>query len=181
MGLFGYPAGANAPAVPGEVGVDEFFPVLVKDGPLGLLEDDVIPRISGLELRLYLFFEVVVGVLGLPQSVAQHLTQRIDDGSVRLERFLPFSLELVFGHQCAAGLPRTLFQKGLEGRSDGPLVLDAEPFKLPKHLVVGLDGLVRGFEVQRGHKSTTISMPHRRRPASVSHRGVLAGNCNLFA
>ena len=50
----------------GEVGIDEFFPVLVQDRTPRLLEEDVVARVAGFELGLYLFFEVVVGVLGFP-------------------------------------------------------------------------------------------------------------------
>jgi hypothetical protein len=41
-----------------------------------------------------------------------------------------------------------MLQKGLEGRSDSPLVLDAELIELSKDLIVGPGGFARGFEVQ---------------------------------
>ena len=50
----------------GEVGIDEFFAVLVQYRTPRLLEEDVVARVAGFELGLYLFFEVVVGVLGFP-------------------------------------------------------------------------------------------------------------------
>jgi len=54
----------------GEVGVNKFLAVLVEDGAPRLLEEDVVARVASLELGLDLFFEVVVGILGLPQPLA---------------------------------------------------------------------------------------------------------------
>ena len=59
----------------GEVGIDEFFAVLVQDRTPRLLEEDVVARVALLKLGSDLLLEIVIGVFGFPQAVSQDLAE----------------------------------------------------------------------------------------------------------
>ena len=50
----------------GHLSPHHLFPVLVKHGGFGILEDDVIPRVAAVEFLLNLQVQIVVGVFGFP-------------------------------------------------------------------------------------------------------------------
>ena len=73
----------------GDILVEIFPPILVNNGPVGGLKEDVIFGIAGLEFFLNLLFQVVGSVLGLPITVGQ--PEIIEQGAVRASGFGRFS------------------------------------------------------------------------------------------
>ena len=60
-------------------------------------------------------------------------------------------VEGVLAHKDSAGLAGAVFEGGLEDITDGGFVGDVEVDELVEDGVVGFDGLVGGFRIQRSH------------------------------
>ena len=67
----------------GDILVEIFPAILVDDGPVGGLKEDVVTGVAGVEFLLNLLFQVVVGVLGLPVAVGQ--LEVVHQGAVHAE------------------------------------------------------------------------------------------------
>ena len=81
----------------------------------------------------------------------------VDEGAVDDDAFVAPRAEGVFGHEGPAALTGAVFEEGLERGAHRGFVGDAEPGELVERGVVGLDGLVRGFEVEGGHEIQLVS------------------------
>ncbi len=111
--------------------------VLIKNGVAGGLEEHVSERVALGDFFLDLCFEVVVGVLGFPETVLEG--EGVDEGAVRTERLLACAAEVILldevpAVRSAAGLEE-VGEGGagvafggvavlLELREDGLVVLD---------------------------------------------------------
>ena len=133
----------------GQVGVECHALVLPQDGALGRLEEDIVARIAGRELAFDLRGQVVVDVLGLPVAVGE--AEVVDQRAVDDDAFVAPRAEGVFGHEGPAALTGAVFEEGLECGAHRGFVGNAELGELVEGGVVGLDGLVGGFEVECGH------------------------------
>src|ERR1700720_2129580 len=78
----------------GDVLIEGDPAVLPEDCALGRLEDDVILRIAGGELLLYLFAKIVVTVFGFPESMRE--PELIDERAVHTERMAVVAFDLPF-------------------------------------------------------------------------------------
>ena len=132
-----------------QVGVQRQPPVLPQQRPLRRLEENVVARVAGRELALDLGRQVVVDVLGLPVAVRQ--PEIIDQRAVYDDAPVALRADGVFRHQRPAALAGAVFEQSLECGAHRALMLNVEACELVKCSVVGLDRLVRGFEVEGGH------------------------------
>ena len=121
------------------------MPVLPENGARRGLKEDIVVRVTARELALNLGGKIIVNILGLPVAVGK--AEVVDESPINDDAHAAAGVERILGHKRPAALKRALFEKGLEGSTDGCFVGDAQPGKLLKGGVVGFDGLVDGFEV----------------------------------
>ena len=135
--------------VVGEVGFIDALGILVKDGAIGLPEEDVLLRVAEAELDLDLLFEVVGGVFGFPDAVVEAVV--VEQGTVGFCVGLALALDGVFGDERPIELAGAGFEQLLEGAADGGLVLDAELGEIGQGLVVKGDWFMGWLQLEAGH------------------------------
>lgn len=131
-----------------EVRVHELRAVLIEDRPPRFLEEDVLAWIAGLELGLNLLLKIVVCVLGFPKAIGEDATQRVDDSSVRDDRFGTLPFQRVLRDQRTSDLARAVFQKVFECGRHSAFVLDAKSVELLQRRVELGNGLVLRLQAQ---------------------------------
>ena len=120
---------------------------------MGGLEEDVIAGIAGGEFFGDFLVEVVGGVLGLPVAVGEG--EFVHQGAVEAQGGAGF-FQGVLLHQGEAALFGAVAQEGGEGRGDGAFGIEIKVAEGLELLIVGLDGLVGGFEVEGEHGQLKI-------------------------
>lgn len=111
----------------------------------GGLENDVVAGIAFIELALDFLSEVVFFVFGFPVAVGKFVV--VDEGAVDADRSAG-ALDEIFGNEGEFGIGAlaAFGQEGLEGATDGSLMVDIELAELVQGLVVSLDGRMRRLE-----------------------------------
>ena len=110
---------------------------------VGGLEEDVGEGVAPFELGGDFFFEVVAGVLGLPEAVDEG--EGVDEGSVGAEGLFGGAFELVLLDEVPVVGGAAFFEEVGEGGAGVSFGLVAVELELREGGVVGLDGSVRGF------------------------------------
>ena len=134
-----------------QVGFEKAFAVLIEDGVVRRLEEDVIPRVAGGEFGFDFLFEVVVAVLRFPQAEVKGLGELVEHGTVGDDLLPAFARHAIFRHEHPGDLFRAVVEQCLKCRADRALVLHAEPVELRKRRVIGGDRFVAGFEREDRH------------------------------
>jgi hypothetical protein len=135
----------------GDVLVEQLPPVLIKDGAVGRLKQDVVFRIAEFELGARFFFEIVFFVFGLPIAALQ--PESVNERAVYAQGFQLETLDCSFQHQRPIVLLPAAFQQILKRYLDGALVEDMQLAELAERFIISRDRLVRRFEIQQWHRS----------------------------
>ena len=123
--------------------------ILVNDGPMRGLEENVVTGITGVKFLLNLLFQVVSGVLGFPVAMGQ--PEVVEQGAVQAQGVAVF-LEGILLHKGEAALFGAVAQQGGKGRGDGAFGVKIEISQVLEFVVVGFDDLMRRLEVEAEHK-----------------------------
>jgi len=135
----------------GEVAVEGDAVVLVEDGAVGGLEEDVGEGVARGYFGFDLFLQVVGGVLGFPQAVDEG--EGVDEGSVGAERLLVGAFELVLLDEVPVVGAGAFLEKVGEGGAGVAFGFVSVLVKLGESGVVGEDWFVGGLEGEEAHRT----------------------------
>jgi hypothetical protein len=127
----------------GEVAVEGDAVVLVEDGAVGGLEEDVGEGVAGGDFGFDLALEIVGGVFGFPEAVDEG--EVVDEGSVGAEGLFGCAFELVLLDEVPGVGWAAAFEEVSEGGAGVAFGGVAVELELREGSVVGLDGGVGGF------------------------------------
>jgi hypothetical protein len=134
----------------GKVAVEGDTVVLVEDGAVGGLEEDVGEGVAPGYFGFDLFLEVVGGVLGLPEAVDE--SEGVDEGSVGAEGLLVGAFELVLLDEVPVVRGGATLEQVGEGGAGVAFSGVAMLVELLKGGVVGLDVCGGGLEGKEAHR-----------------------------
>ena len=164
----------------GEVAVEGDAVVLVEDGAVRRLEEDVGERVSSGDFLLDFSLEVVGGVFGFPDAMLEG--EIVDEGSVGAEGLFGGAFELVLLDEVPGVGVAALLEEVGEGGAGVALGGVAVLQEQGKGGVVGLDRSVRGLEGEEAHRWMTATLRDWERGSEGSwRRGCRKGNLGRYA
>jgi hypothetical protein len=117
--------------------------ILIENGSLRGLEQDIITRVTKGKLAFYFFIEVIVFVFGFPVAVSKFIS--IDQSTINTNGVFAFAFDFPLGDESPLELFSAVVEQTLEGLAYGSFVGYVDGLESLQRFIVIDNGFVRGL------------------------------------